>query len=312
MKQIKASTFVSILTTLIVFTNIEISTNRNNFTFVLKEISAQAQNQQPPATKISLQLDKMGFVPIVLSIISITNATLLLALFFSLRKKSSENINYIQSEIKSSKERVTKDITLLIDKKNKVLGEQIVAVDTKTQGMLSEIKRKAEDLQQTVTKISQKSSFIPQPDRNMARVVNERQSPSSDRYPSASIDLQPSYVSCYNNRRQNFQDTYKTISVERQTENYKLSRSGKTEDVILDKQNQGEYWLFVDSGKNYIVPKQALKIREDNFSEVQTLFECISYQEDNHSNFTLIKPAVITDRGNGTWQLKEKGKLQFG
>lgn len=65
-------------------------------------------------------------------------------------------------------------------------------------------------------------------------------------------------------------------------------------------------------GREYLVPKQNLKITDNRISNTKDLFECQDYTEQNYDNFVLVKPAVLVAQGNGNWQLKEKGKLQFG
>ncbi len=132
----------------------------------------------------------------------------------------------------------------------------------------------------------------------------------SDYYPSENTE--PAYLTDYNNRQKNFADTYRSLVVEREPENYNLSRAGQTEEVILTEEIQGNYWLFSHDGLIYVVPSQKLKIREDKLNEVKDLFDCENYQESNYDNYTLIKPALVSQKVNGNWRLKEKGKLQFG
>jgi hypothetical protein len=129
-------------------------------------------------------------------------------------------------------------------------------------------------------------------------------------YPSENIE--PAYLTDYNNRQKNFADTYRSLVIDRDPENYNLSRAGQTEEVILTEESRGNYWLFSYDGLTYVVPSQKLKIREDKLNEVKDLFDCENYQGFNYDNYTLIKPALVSKKANGIWRLKEKGKLQFG
>ncbi len=148
--------------------------------------------------------------------------------------------------------------------------------------------------------------------QNPVPTSNNQQSHDSllNYYPSENIE--PAYLTDYNNRQKNFTDTYKSLVIDRDPDNYNLSRAGQTEEIILTEESRGNYWLFSYDGLTYVVPSQKLKIREDKLNEVKDLFDCENYQESNYDNYTLIKPALVSKKVNGNWRLKEKGKLQFG
>jgi hypothetical protein len=249
----------------------------------------------------------ISFVTLFLSILNTAG----LGILFFLNKKVNRGISHTQKEVRNLESRLISDIKSL-KSSNQAIENRIAKVDNDNQKSLSEIKRRTEELQQTVTRVSQKSSYSSSSDRNTMRERDEYSPSSSNRQSPEMTNNQPLYISRYNDRRHNFQDNYQLTSVEREAENDKLIRSAKTEDVILDKQSQGSYWLFIDNGKNFVVPKHTFKIRENELNDVQFLFECIDYRGDNHSNFILVEPALLIQQGNGTWQLKEKGKLQFG
>jgi cell division protein FtsB len=148
--------------------------------------------------------------------------------------------------------------------------------------------------------------------KNIVPISNNQQSHDSlmNYYPSENIE--PAYLTDYNDRQKNFADTYRSLVVDRDPDNYNLSRAGQTEEVILTEESRGNYWLFSHDGLTYVVPSQKLKIREDKLNEVKDLFDCENYQGFNYDNYTLIKPALVSKKANGIWRLKEKGNLQFG
>jgi hypothetical protein len=248
----------------------------------------------------------ISFVTLFLSILNTAG----IGTLFFLNKKINESISYTKKEVKSIDSKLSGDIKSL-KSSSQAVENRIAKVDSDNQKNLSEIKRKTEDLQHTITRVSQKSMQT-STNRVATRERDEYSPSSSDRQSLEVTNNQPSYISRYNDRIHNFQDNYQLTPVDRESENYKLSRSAKTEDVILDKQTQGSYWLFTDNGRYLLVPKHTFKIRQSDLSDVQFLFECLDYREDNHSNFVLTEPAILTQQGSGTWQLKEKGKLQFG
>ncbi len=274
--------------------------------------SATSTSSSPAKSKVEDESSNniISFITLFLSILNTAG----IGILFFLNKKVNETISDNKREVKSASSKLSDEIKLF-KSSNHSVESRISKIDSDNQRSLAEIKRKTEDLQHTVTTLSQRSTSTST--NRVATRERDVYSPSpSDRHSLDLINLdltnnQPSCISRYNDRAHNFQDNYQLISVDQETENYKLSRSAKTEDVILEKQSQGVYWLFLDNGKNLLVPKHTLKIRQDEIKEVQSLFECLGYREDSHNNFVLVEPAVLTQQGSGTWQLKEKGKLQF-
>jgi hypothetical protein len=148
------------------------------------------------------------------------------------------------------------------------------------------------------------SSYSPKP------IGNSRS--SSDYHQPVYVPV--SYLDVYNDRSKNFTDHYSIETVDRNVENYKLGSTGQTQDVILNIESRGKYWLYLDGQKIYLLPKQKMKVPEDQLSQVEELFDCNNYHEHNYDNFTLTKPAVLISQGSGTnqtWKLIEKGTLQF-
>ncbi len=124
----------------------------------------------------------------------------------------------------------------------------------------------------------------------------------------------PLYITDYNDRSKNFQDIYPGNFVDIDLENYQNGRAGSTEEIILVKNEKGNYYLFQYDREICLVPKQNFKIRGNKTSEVEELFECYDYQEDNYKNFVLVDPAIVISQGSGNnqaWRLSEKGSLKF-
>jgi hypothetical protein len=72
--------------------------------------------------------------------------------------------------------------------------------------------------------------------------------------------------------------------------------------IIEDQENANHYWLF---------PKHGLKVNQYAFETVQALFDCYNYQ-NQPSNFQVRKPAsVIRNPASSSWQLTEKGEIEF-
>ena len=88
-------------------------------------------------------------------------------------------------------------------------------------------------------------------------------------------------------------------------------RLGGGKGAILQKARRGNYWILNEGGIDYVVPKNNIKINEYNLNTVANLFECQG-SRSGYSGFQLIKPARVSAISRGeTWQVVERGVLQF-
>ncbi len=72
--------------------------------------------------------------------------------------------------------------------------------------------------------------------------------------------------------------------------------------IVQDQDDLTQYWLF---------PKNGLKVNQYAFETVQALFNCHNYQ-NQPSNFQVRKPACVTrNPASSSWQLAEKGEIEF-
>jgi exonuclease VII large subunit len=72
--------------------------------------------------------------------------------------------------------------------------------------------------------------------------------------------------------------------------------------IVQDQDNASQYWLF---------PKHGLKVNQYAFETVQALFNCHNYQ-NQPSNFQVHQPASVTrNPASSSWQLAEKGEIEF-
>lgn len=84
--------------------------------------------------------------------------------------------------------------------------------------------------------------------------------------------------------------------------------------IVMTKvnQNQGLCWVLNINNSYYLVPKHNLKLNNANYSVLDCLFTLMDYQPKSSQRFKLIKPAALVSKEKEkSWQLKEKGELQF-
>jgi hypothetical protein len=88
-------------------------------------------------------------------------------------------------------------------------------------------------------------------------------------------------------------------------------RLGGGQGAIIQKVRRGNYCILNEGGVDYMVPKNNIKINEHSLNTVANLFECQGYRS-GYSGFKLMKPARVSAISRGeTWQVVERGVLQF-
>lgn len=326
MKQIKILIF-SLATIIVIGSiNTQVSLAEPNLTNINSEIKEINQKVRSLKNKENPISDNIYWI--IPSLVAVQLATLVGLVYLIVQnKKLSETVEGRYRSIKSNLDKK-------LDKPERDSYSTMAEVNRlnlQTNGNVTDLRRKHDELKVMVSNLqNQVNNFsarsvtthqvIPQAahqfsgstERDFGSTIEHLLSPNLFDLAQAPVNREPAYLSDYNNRQKNFAEIYKAIVVDREVDNYNLSRAGQTEEVILTAENRGNYCLFTCENTTYIVPSQKLKIREDKLNEVKDLFDCENYQESNYNNFVLSKPALVIQQVNGNWRLKEKGTLIFG
>ncbi|WP_219884524.1 hypothetical protein [Merismopedia glauca] len=118
----------------------------------------------------------------------------------------------------------------------------------------------------------------------------------------------PQLVDIYNHNPRSLSG--KAIEVGETEESINNRRLSGNQLAILENKRGGSYWIIKEDSIDYMLPKQNLKINEYNYSTVEVLFECRNY-DANYSDYKLVKPARVQMVSGGTWQLQERGIIEF-
>ena len=119
----------------------------------------------------------------------------------------------------------------------------------------------------------------------------------------------PQFVSSYNQGSRSLSNNATAVAETEESINQRAQIGNKS--IILEKKTQGSYWILKENIDEYMVPKYKININEHNLDTVENLFECQEYRPE-YSGFQLIKPAKVSAISKGeTWQLVERGILQF-
>ena len=172
-----------------------------------------------------------------------------------------------------------------------------------TQELIFELDDKVEDIYEKLQKMSKNWNTEW---RNLQNKTNHTQENQEVKIPIDNQELTDSLtlqlISEYNKNPHSLLENAMEVSA--------ADRSS-VQEVILEKVRRGNYWILNEADIDYMVPKHNIKINEYNSKTVVNLFECQGYQSE-YSGFQLIKPAKVSAISKGeTWQLVERGILQF-
>lgn len=129
----------------------------------------------------------------------------------------------------------------------------------------------------------------------------------------ASIPLQwQNLIDAYQQKPENIFDCVGIVrgqEVNEDDEKYAERRSNVNRPVILSQNNSPNGYYIVILGTDYLLFPKQHAIPESQKNKAAALFD--GYKSGNRSLFTLISPAQVTSLGNGMWQLKHKGRLEY-
>jgi hypothetical protein len=101
------------------------------------------------------------------------------------------------------------------------------------------------------------------------------------------------------------------IEVAETSESINQRRASFTQSVLLQKvsRNQGSYWIYKEGDSEYLIPKDEMVFNEYNCETLKALFSYNFIGES--SRFQVLRPCRVRLISDQTWQLIEKGELQF-
>ena len=199
----------------------------------------------------------------------------------------------------------------LMDLKNS-LQEQLA---TKNQENFSRSQEEIEKISNRVGDLENNIRVNERANRKMVSNQSSYPSETSVSYPELSpqtqnpISLEESNLAkIYNRDRESF--SQQAINVTATEESLTKLRIGSSSRVIFEKNRRGNYSIIKENGTEYLVPSNNLRLNQHNYKTIEDFFDCNNLQLEG--NFELLKPARVSALPGGeTWQLEERGILQF-
>lgn len=125
----------------------------------------------------------------------------------------------------------------------------------------------------------------------------------------AIIDKISQFVETYNQDKKLSPERI-IATVKSTQENVEQRRTGNIDTVTLETTTQKKYWIIEEDNDYYLIPHAKIRIDEHNKTTLESLFDCTNFTSE-YSDFQLVKPAKVSKLSSETWQLEEKGQLNF-
>jgi hypothetical protein len=121
------------------------------------------------------------------------------------------------------------------------------------------------------------------------------------------------FLALYKQSPESFKSQYNPTVVSENKENLQKRWGGDQNEIILETDRRGNYWLFSEGSKTYLIPNPKLNIIDANMRTVGSIFDCVNYSLDYRS-FSIVKPAIVSlhvSAAEQQWKLETKGSLEF-
>jgi hypothetical protein len=204
-------------------------------------------------------------------------------------------LDKLSKEQKQSNLRYSKDI---IDLQNQLQSLQHLLVEEQTRNSI---------------KTGDQNSYLPQTMKNVENVsVGVPYTEKNNQPTSASKTATTySFLETYQWNRDQFKRDFSPVTVSEEPSNIEKRRDGGHQEMILEEDPQGKYWVFNHDGTTYLLPSPKLVINDMSKNTAAELFDLEQYQPKG--SITILKPATVSKTGEKAsrkWKLEQKGRLR--
>jgi hypothetical protein len=235
-----------------------------------------------------------------------------------LQAELTELTKYFQEQLQAihlERDRTRKEQLESINSNIKNIEQNQEQLATKNQANFS---RSKEEIEKISNRVEDLETNIRANERANRKMVSNQSS-----YPSETIDTclesspqtqntisleESNLARKYNHNRESF--SQQAINVTATEESLSKLEIGISSQVIFEKNRRGNYSIIKENGTEYLVPSNNLRLNQHNYKTIEDFFDCNNLQLEG--NFELLKPARVSALPGGeTWQLEERGILQF-
>jgi hypothetical protein len=220
---------------------------------------------------------------------------------FIILKKYNDRVERRKYEIKQLEKKITALEENPKTQSNTPVSNQFSSIPTNLAFRVDRMESQISSLQNSLSANStQQQGYSSQPSRSLPPA------------PPAMKSSGYAFLDLYKQNPDACKSQYSAIKVSENEENFQKRWDGQQQDIILEENRRGNYWLIDEHGTTYLVPAPNLRITEANMDTVGELFDCENYTP-NYSNVNIIRPAIIKAQPgiNQRWKSYQKGVLAF-
>jgi hypothetical protein len=178
------------------------------------------------------------------------------------------------------------------------------------------------DLGSNLSAVKQQAAQIQGLERSLSQQQQARELPSPQSYGMAqpasgsavpmALSEYP-FLDLYKQSSETFKSQYSPTVVSESAESFQKRWDGSQSEIILEVKQNGNYWLFSEGNRTYLIPKPKLKVNDVNMRTVSGIFEFVNYSPSYHG-FSVVKPAIVSlyiSSIEQQWKLEIRGSLEF-
>jgi hypothetical protein len=103
-------------------------------------------------------------------------------------------------------------------------------------------------------------------------------------------------------------DRAATVTIDDET--FNRLRNGDESNIAFKSDRKGNYFVITRGGFRYLVPTKSKKITALTYTITKAIYKCSGFSE-NYKDFSLLKPALVSEESTDSWKLSQAGILEF-
>ena len=193
------------------------------------------------------------------------------------------------------------------------LQKTITKILTDIEEIRTDLAIKGISVNQDISHLKQKPKLVGQKLRSAKSELSIQQDESLSPAAPMLTQIEQEILSEYHHNIDKFAEKYQVKNVDLTKALIRANLACEKKNVVVEKVDQGKYWLFNLEDNIYLVPAKERYLDKNIYADTNTIFERQNYTPD-YQKIQLIKPAIVSINPNTnpqTWRLQQQGELAF-
>jgi hypothetical protein len=202
------------------------------------------------------------------------------------------------------------------NKKNQELAEQCYSNQETSEKYEQQIRDLIEEQKQQIAELKLLKSLLTNP--HVAKSTINPAAASSTNVPvvtasevsftNEELDLIKEYNSNSLEVPSPLRDRAAIVTIDEET--FNRLRNGDESNIAFKSDRKGNYFVITRGGFRYLVPTKQRKITALLYNVTKAIYKCSGFSE-NYKDFSLLKPALVSEESIDCWKLSQPGILEF-